>query len=93
MALTANVVKKAVTGSQQGINIITMTLTITDTAGAGFVKDYSVEYRTGDSIPVKVAAFIAQMNSDILIYKNQQAIFTAAALDTAVTNIAGGLLL
>jgi hypothetical protein len=54
-------------------------------------KDYSVKYRTGDDISLKTDLFIKQMQKDIDNYKSEQAIFTNAQLDTAITTVQEGL--
>jgi len=93
MSLSAIVTKKSVSGTQPRINTITFTLVITDTAGVGFTQDFSCEFREGESIPMKVTEITEKMQQTILDYKKQMTIFNSAALNTAVTNIQGGLVL
>lgn len=93
MALSKTVTKISVTNPQSKLYIITLQLTITDTAGLGFTKQYSKEYRTGENVSTKTQAFINAMQDDIDSYKNSQAIYNNASLDTAVNNILGGIAL
>lgn len=70
---------------------ITLNMTLTDDAVEVMNVDYSVRYRTGDSISAKEAEFISLMQADIDKYKSEQVIFTHPQLDIAVTNVEAGL--
>ncbi len=93
MALSAAVTKKSVTCSQDKLYNITLTLTLTDTAGEGFVRDYSQDYRTGENVATKKALFLDKMQNDIDRYKASQALSDNAALATAITEIQSNLVL
>ena len=91
MALSATVTKKSVTTSQDKLYQIVLTLALTDTEGVGFTKDYSQDYRTGESVSTKVNLFINDMQIDINRYKDAKALSANATLATAITNIQSGL--
>jgi len=91
MALVATVTKKSVSKVMDKMWHILMNLILTDNSVEVINQDYSVRYRTGDSISDKTAIFINLMQYDIDKYKSEQNIFTHAQLDTAVTNVQAGL--
>lgn len=93
MALSATVSKVSVTTSQEMLYSITLQLVLTDTAGVGFTKTYTIEYRTGENVADKKKYFIEQMQMDINRYKSGQTIYNSSVLNTAVTDIQTGLTL
>jgi len=91
MALTTTVTKKSVSLSQPKMWMITLNMSLKDNAVEVLNKDYSIRYKTGDSISDKVAKFIELMQADINWYKSEQLIYNNIQLDTAVTNVQAGL--
>ena len=91
MALVATVTKSSVSKVMDKLWNITLNMTLTDDAVEAINKYYSVEYIPGDSIPAKTDEFSSMMQYDIDKYKSEQVIYTAAALNTAVTDIEGAL--
>ena len=93
MALSITVNKKSVTNTQERLYSITLELILTDTAGEGLIKDYSTEYRTGESVSVIKQNLISQMQNDIDSYKSAQTLSNNVALATAITDIKNSLVL
>lgn len=91
MALVATVSKAQVIEKQKNLWGVVVNMTLADDSVVVINKDYSIEYIPGDSIATKQAAYIAMMQADIDRYKSEQAIFSAAALDTVVTEIGAAL--
>ncbi len=91
MALTVTVTKKSVSLIMSKMWHITLNMVLKENAIEVLNKDYSIRFRTGGSISLKVAGFIKLMQDDIDKYKSEQQIFTAASLDTAIINIQAGL--
>lgn len=91
MAIIATVTKRPVTFCLPKLWNITLNLTLVDDGTTVIDKDYSVEYIPGDSIPAKTDEFSSMMQYDIDKYKSEQVIYTAAALNTAVTTIGEAL--
>jgi hypothetical protein len=93
MALTATVTKKNVTTIQPKLFSIVFNLVIKDANVEVINRDFSCEYHTGDDPASKVAEVKEKMQIVIDSYKAEKVIYNAAALNTAVTNIEGGLVL
>lgn len=93
MALSATVTKKSVKYAQSKLHHITFNLLVTDNSVEVINQDVSIEYRAGETPSAKVSEVISKMQTLIDNYKSEQVIFKAASLDTAVTNISGGLVL
>lgn len=94
MALSKTVTKKTVSLIMPKLYCITFNLTVADdTGGPGINRDFSVEFHTGDNVANKTANIIEQMQLAIDTYKAERQIFNAAALNTAVDAISGGLTL
>ena len=55
-------------------------------------KDFSIEYRTGETPSQKTAKVIEEMQIEINNYKSAKVIFDSTALNNAVTTINGGLI-
>ena len=91
MALTTTVTKKSVSLSQPKMWMITLNMSLKDNAVEVLNKDYSVKYKTGDSVPSKTVTFIELMQADINGYKSEQLIYNNIQLDTVVTNVQAGL--
>lgn len=89
--LTATVTKKSVKYAQEKLNIITFNLIVKDNNVEVINQDFSCNYEPGDNPAQKVAKITEQMQKLIDNYKAEQVIFNATALNTAVTNIQGGL--
>jgi hypothetical protein len=93
MALSVSVTKKNITNTQKNLYGIVLELILTDTTGAGFTKEYSQEYRTGENVNSKVQVFINKMQEDIDQYKAAKTLSDNSALATAIINIQNGLIL
>jgi hypothetical protein len=93
MALSIEVTKGSVTTSQNKKYSITFHVVLTDTEGAGFTKDYSVEYRTGENVANKVSLVVSDIQNDVNRYTDSQTLLNSAGLTTAVTNIQNGIVL
>ena len=91
MAIIATVTKKSVTEVQHKLWNVTLNMVLTDNSVEVINKDYSVKYRTGDSVAAKQSTWVAMMNADIEKYKSEKTIFNAAALATVVTNVGSAL--
>ena len=91
MVLTVTVTKKSVSLVMDKMWNVTLNMSLKDDLVEVLNRDYSIRYRTGDSIATKTAKFIELMQTDINKYKSEQQIYTASALDTAVTNVQNGL--
>lgn len=90
MALTATVTKKSVSLVQEKLYEVTFKLILTDTTEV-FNKDYSIKYRTGQTISTLTNKFIKLMQDDIDKYKAEQVIFNATQLNTSLSNVNSGL--
>lgn len=93
MALSKSITKKSVRYGQEKLHIITFNLLVTDGATEVINQDFSCEYRQGENVSQKVAEITEKMQAAIDRYKAEQVIFNSAALDTAVNNISGGIIL
>jgi len=91
MAIIATVEKTAVIYRMPKMWDISVNMTLVDDGVEVMNKDYSVVYRTGDEIPTKTAQFTSMMQYDINKYKAEKGIYTAPALDAAVTDIGNAL--
>ena len=91
MTLLVTVTKKSVSKMMDKLWNISMNMTLTDETVEIINKDYSIRYRTGDDIGGKMNQLIEQMQADIDKYKAEQAFFTNAQLDTAVSTVQAGL--
>ncbi len=91
MSLQATVTKKSVRYVQPKLHSITFNLVVNDGAVQVINQDFSCEYRQGEAPSQKVNEIKEKMQIAIDNYKGEKAIFNAVALDTAVSNIQGGL--
>jgi len=91
MALVATVTKAGVTKVMDKMWNISMNLALTDDSVEVINADYSVRYRTGDSVAAKESEFIALMQTDIDKYKSEKTIYDVPAFGTAVTNVGAAL--
>jgi len=91
MVLIVTVTKASVIWVMPKMWNVALNMVMTDDAVEAINKDYSVRYRTGDSIAVKEYEFIALMQADIDRYKSEKAIYDAAAFGEAVENVEAGL--
>ena len=89
--MTAIVTKKSVKYVQDKMHNITFNLVVSDGAVEVINKDFSCQYQPGETPAQKVASITKEMQIEIDRYKAEQVIFNAAELDTAVTNIQGGI--
>lgn len=87
MAIIATVEKRPVQYRMPKMWDIKLNLTLIDDGVEVINNNYSVAYRTGDSIPSKKTEFISMMQHDIDKYKSEQVIYKAAALNAAVGDI------
>ena len=93
MTLLVTVTKKSVSKIMDKLWNISMNMTLSDETAEVVNKDYSIRYRTGDNIGEKTNQLIEQMQADIDKYKDEQAIFVNAQLDTAVSAVQTGLVI
>jgi hypothetical protein len=93
MALSVSVAKKDVVTTQDKLYTITLEVVLSDTGGAGFIRQYSCDYRTGESIASKKQGLINTIQVDIDMYKAAEALSKNAALATAISEIQSGLVL
>ena len=93
MARTVTVTKKGViqTGPQRYNIVLNMKYLEDGTLAVLLDVDYPQEYLYGEAPSKYVASWKASMQADIDKYKAQEAIFSNALLNTAVTNIQNGL--
>ena len=91
MALTTTITKKSVSLSMSKMWMITMNMSLKDGVVEVLNKDYSIKYKTGDSVSSKTVTFIELMQADINKYKSEQLIYNNIQLDTAVINVQAGL--
>lgn len=89
--LTATVTKKSVKYVQPKLHSITFNLSLLDDLVEVLNQDFSCEYRQGDSPSEKVNEIKEKMQIAIDNFKSEKVIFNSTALDTAVSNISGGL--
>jgi hypothetical protein len=90
--MTAIVTKKSVRYVQEKMHNITFNLVVSDGGVEVINKDFSCQYQPGETPAQKVAILTKEMQVEIDRYKAEQVIFNSTALNTAVTNIQGGLL-
>jgi len=91
MALIATISKAAVHCQMPKMWNVALNMILTDNDVEVINKDYSVRFRTGDSIAAKQARFIDLMQADIDKYKSERTIYNAAALNTVATNVEAAL--
>lgn len=91
MAIIATVAKARVKFCLPNLWNITLNMRLIDDGVEVINRDYSAEYIPGDNIPSKIDRFTSAMQADINQYKGEQAIYTAPALDAAVTDIENAL--
>ena len=91
MVLIATVSKSDVTKVMEKMWNISMNMILTDDASEVINKDYSVRYRTGDSVAAKESEFIELMQADIDKYQSEKGIYDAPAFGTAVANVEAAL--
>ena len=92
-ALTATVTKVSVNIPQLKLYIITLNLKVSDGVTNVIDQNFTQEYRTGESVAGIVNKFQAQMQDVIDKYKLEKSLLDNAQLNTAITNITGGLVL
>jgi hypothetical protein len=85
------VTKKSVSKVQEKLYSITANLICKEDSTEVINQDFSIKYRTGDDIEVKVALIETEMQKAINDYNEENTYFTAAQLDTAITNITNNL--
>jgi hypothetical protein len=89
--LTAVVTKKSVSYIQPKLHSIVFNLALKEDTAEVLNKDFSCQFHQADIVSAKVAQMIKEMQEIIEQYKSAQVIFNSTALNTAVTNIQGGL--
>mgnify|MGYP001305434716 CR=1 FL=1 len=87
MALTATVTNVSITNKDAKWYTITHQLVLVDDVGAGFTKEYSIEYIHGSPMAEKTQAFRSLMQIDINCYKRAELLRKSTALTTSVANI------
>lgn len=91
MVLVSTVSKANVIKTQDKMWNVSMNMVLTDDGVEVINKDYSVRYRTGDSVAAKELEFISLMQIDINKYKSESVIYNAHAFSTIVTNVEAAL--
>ena len=91
--MNAQVTKKLVKYAQERMHIIVFNLIVLDGTNEVINQDFSIEFRTGDTPNSKIMEVKTKMQEAIDRYKSEQTIFNSTALNTAVINIQGGLVL
>jgi hypothetical protein len=91
MALTITVTKKSVTQSQEGLWLITLNLVCLDAAVEVINQDFTMKYKTGQDVEVKVKLLQEEMQDVINYYKASQVIFNHTKLATAVAYLNNNL--
>ena len=91
MALVPTVTKVSVKEAMDKMWNITLNLSVMDGAVEVINQDFSLRYRQGQDIEIKVKAILADMQEAIDDYKTEQVYFNHANLDTAVTYLNNNL--
>ena len=91
MALTATVTKASVNYQQPGLWNLAIHLMARDGATDVIDKDYSVRFRTGDTIESKAHELIEMMQADIDQYTDEQVIYNNAELAQLAIDVKDGL--
>lgn len=91
MALVATVSKTSVKTVMGGLYTMTFNMVLTDGDKEVLNKEYSIKYRTGDSIPSKKKAITSMMQRDIDDYKMGNDILKKPAMDKLAMNIGKSL--
>lgn len=91
MALSVTITKKSVQLIQEKLYHVTINMKITDGTTEVLNQDFSVKYRTGESIAIKQNELIAQCQAAINKYKAELQIYNAASFTTMCNNIQTGL--
>jgi hypothetical protein len=84
MALTIQVTKKSVSQSMEGMWLINLNLSCLDGEIKVIDRDFSIRFKTGNDIELKVKAIREEMQKAINQYKTEQVIFNHAKLTTAL---------
>lgn len=87
MALSATVTKKSVLYIQPKLHEITFNLLLKNGVVEVLNHDVSIQFHAGDTPASKVTRVVELMQEKIDNYKSEQAIFTSALLNNAVTSI------
>ena len=85
MAYIINVSKVSVSETMRGMWNIVLKLTYTDGVEEVINQDFSIRYKQGQSITIKVQEIKEKMQEAINDYKAEQVIFNHAQLDAALT--------
>jgi hypothetical protein len=91
MALVISVAKVSVTKPQEGMYAVTLNLTCSDGPTEVINQNFSKRKRPDVSWNTVGLRMIGEMQAAIDKYKETEAIFTSAAMDSAVTQIQGML--
>lgn len=70
---------------------VTLKLTVTEGATELINQDFTVNHKIGNSVAYTVARFLGAMQGCINEYQAEQNIYNAAALDSAIETLEGGL--
>ena len=87
MALSTVITKKEVTCSGEGLYHIVLNMKYQDGATILIDQDFSEVWKTGQAYAIVFFNMKEKMKLAIRRYKENLAIFNAAALDTIVTNL------
>jgi hypothetical protein len=93
MALSVTITKKSVIRLQDKLYTITVRMILKNDGVEVLNHDFSIRYRTGDSIANKKAALQAEIQAVIDNYKAEQVLYNNAVFETMCTNIETGLVL
>ena len=90
--MTIQITKKSVNLIQDKLYSIILNMKYLDGEIALIDRDYTQKYRTGDNIGVIINKFKTTMQKAIDDYKAEQTIYSATALNTAITTLQNGLI-
>lgn len=93
MALTANLTKKSVSLVQKDLWAVIFNFILLDGVIEVLNKDFSVNYRTGQTISYITQKFVNLIQEEINKYKSEQVIFNHPQLDNVVTAVKNNLIL
>jgi hypothetical protein len=87
VAISSVITKKSVSSVGEGSYLINVNLKYQDGATVLLDLDFSEKFKTGQAYSTVFFNLKERMKAAIRHHKEEQAIFTAAALDTVITNL------